>query len=852
MLPPIPCAWTPMPWRSVAGLSALAAVVVAALLTMPSRGGGGPAPAPSRLAEAAAWSGLVGEPHAPVALGQRVLVVLAAFSLADRVERAGGLASDSDERHWSATSSAAQQQFVSNLARQGVRIRPEYRFTRTLNGFSAVLDPRAIALLERTPGVKGVYPVRVAFPASVSSRALHSEALAAAGGRPNVHLAGMAGRGVTIALLDTGVDLRKPYLHGHVLDGLDLIGGEADARAHAKPTDETQTERHGTEVAGLLVGAGGPSGLAGVAPSATVFPIRVAGWQADERGGYTVYARTDQLLAGLERAVDPNGDGDAHDAARIALAPLAEPFAAFSDGPLARAAEGALRLDTLVVAAAGNDGPAGPAFGSVGGPAGAPAALAVGALDVRTRTMSARVVIRAGLSVLFDRVVPLIGSVAPSRTLRLTPAAPAASSSSVEFFVHGLSLVAGRAAVVPAGGDPAAVARSAADAGAAAVLLHGREVAPGAIGLDERIGVPVVALPESAARMLRAHPDAVVAIASPQSEPAGGSRPAPFASWGFAFDGGIKPDLLAPGVGLLTAEPGVAEDGSSAFGTVSGSSAAAAVAAGAATLLAEARPEADARTLRALLVGGAGHLAGWSLAAQGAGSLDLGRAAAAELVAEPASIAFGRGTRDGWRGNQVVRLRNLSGRRLTAFVGTGQRARPRVPLLVSPRRLEIEPGGVALLTVRTRPITVATDEAASGALTITPVAGVAVRVPWAIVLRRPGELIGPPTISERSFKPSERRPAVVVLRAGRVLRSSQGTAVVPVLRLDVELWSDDGRRVGLLARLRDLLPGRYAFGLTGRGPGGKVLDPGRYRLRLFAWPTGGGPPSSRSIRFSVR
>ena len=840
-----------MPWRSTAALSALAGVAAAAVLTVPSRGGGAPPQAPSRLEAAAAWSGLVGAPRAPVALGQRVLVVLAAFSLADRVQRAGGLASDAEERRWSATSVAAQQQFVSNLARRGVRIRPEYRFTRTLNGFSAVLDPRAIALLERTPGVKGVYPVRVAFPASVlvapaSRRAPQRD------GRPNIQLAGIAGRGVTIALLDTGVDLHKPYLHGHVLDGVDLIGGEADARAHAKPTDAAQTERHGTEMAGLLVGTGGPSGLAGVAPSATVLPIRVAGWQADERGDYSVYARTDQLLAGLERAVDPNGDGDAHDAARIALVPLVEPFAAFSDGPLARAAEGALRLDTLVVAPVGNDGPAGPAFGSIGGPAGAPAALAVGAVDARTRTTSVRVVIRTGLSVLFDRLVPLVGSVAPSRTLELMPAAPAAATAAADFFEHGLSVVAGRAAVVPAGSNPAAAARWAADAGAAAVLLHGREVATGAIGLDERIGVPVVTLPEPAARELLTRPDAVVAIASPHTEAGTGSTPAPFSSWGLAFDGGIKPDLLAPGVGLVTAEPGTAGDGTSAFGTVNGSSAAAAVVAGAAALLAAARPEAGADTLRALLVGGARHLAGAPLAAQGAGLLDLGRAVAAELVPDPVSIAFGRGKGDGWRGEQVVRLRNVSGRRLTAFVGTGQGAKPRVPLLVSPRRLEIEPGGVALLTVRTKPITVATAEAASGALTITPVAGVAVRIPWAVVLRRPGGLLGPLTISERTFKPSEHKPAVVVVRAGRVLRSSLGTAVVPVLRLDVELWSTEGKRLGLLARLRDLLPGRYAFGLTGRGTGGKVLDPGTYRLRVFAWPTGGGPPDSRSIRFAIR
>jgi hypothetical protein len=38
--------------------------------------------------------------------------------------------------------------------------------------------------------------------------------------------------------------------------------------------------------------------------------------------------------------------------------------------------------------------------------------------------------------------------------------------------------------------------------------------------------------------------------------------------------------------------------------------------------------------------------------------------------------------------------------------------------------------------------------------------------------------------------------------------------------------------VGVLTRLRNLLPGRYAFGLTGRGPDGKTLEAGTYVIRL--------------------
>ena len=73
-----------------------------------------------------------------------------------------------------------------------------------------------------------------------------------------------------------------------------------------------------------------------------------------------------------------------------------------------------------------------------------------------------------------------------------------------------------------------------------------------------------------------------------------------------------------------------------------------------------------------------------------------------------------------------------------------------------------------------------------------------------------------------------------------------------VLRLDLELSrAGSGESLGLLARLRHLLPGQYAFGLTGRGPAGRALPPGRYVLRLRAYPTGSGPPTRRTLRFTV-
>src|SRR5204863_394462 len=105
-------------------------------------------------------------------------------------------------------------------------------------------------------------------------------------------------------------------------------GGLATQRQEHEWTREATVAQRQllTELAGLLVGAGGPGGISGVATGASVLPIRVAGWQRDLTGGWATYARTDQLIAGLERAVDPNLDGDAHDAARIALVGVAAPY----------------------------------------------------------------------------------------------------------------------------------------------------------------------------------------------------------------------------------------------------------------------------------------------------------------------------------------------------------------------------------------------------------------------------------------------------------------------------------------------------------------------------------------------
>ena len=143
------------------------------------------------------------------------------------------------------------------------------------------------------------------------------------------------------------------------------------------------------------------------------------------------------------------------------------------------------------------------------------------------------------------------------------------------------------------------------------------------------------------------------------------------------------------------------------------------------------------------------------------------------------------------------------------------------------------------------------DPAATGVVAVMPAGSQTLRIPWAIAFPRVrGTLLPRARIDPVRFRPSDVNPAVMRVRAGVVVESA-GLQILPVSRLDVLLYRSNGRFIGVLARLRDLLPGSYSFGITGRGPRGAKLAPGGYELRLVAWPALDGEPSRTRVRFGI-
>ncbi|MFI6939878.1 type VII secretion-associated serine protease mycosin [Streptomyces sp. NPDC050418] len=176
------------------------------------------------------------------------------------------------------------------------------------------------------------------------------------------------GRGVTVAVLDTGVDGTHPDLEDNVLKGKDMIGfgaGQGD-KAWA---------RHGTNMAGIIAGHGhGPGrgdGVLGIAPEAKILPVRVILEDGDKSRTKARNTRGTALADGIRWAAD-------HGADVINMSLGDDSASAHADAREDAAVQYALSKGAVVVASAGNGGEKGD---HISYPAAYPGVIAVTAVD---------------------------------------------------------------------------------------------------------------------------------------------------------------------------------------------------------------------------------------------------------------------------------------------------------------------------------------------------------------------------------------------------------------------------------------------------------------------------------------
>jgi subtilisin family serine protease len=829
-------------------LSLVAALVGAVVL--PALGA--PDPRESALRS---WDAMIGDGRAGQSLPLQVIVVLAAPP-----------AVSIDGPDASRIAAATQQLDLDAIARGGIWMSVQYRFVNALNAVSATVRPDQLAQLRAAPQVAGVYPVRKLYPAGTV--ATHLASLGAAA-RP---LAGAAaGRGVTVALLDGPVDGGNPYLH-QPLPGWNAINGKPAAAA-----PDSVAAAHGTAMAGIVVGRDGPAGLHGVAPQATLVPIQVMELQHGDLMGTTA-----TLLAGLDRALDPNGDGNLSDRADVILAPLAEPFAAFGASAEMVAAGGVERAGAVLVAAAGNDGSTGARFGTVGSPAASPGWLAVGASDGRITLPRTSVTLTTGgvastiadaplaggLNPVGGAVLPLVLPAGPTQSdPARAPADIVAGTDEGDFIVDGTSLVRGKAVLLPRDGariSQRAVAASA--AGARALVLYGDGgVAAGALGLDDRVTLPVVVIPgeqgaAAAGTLLTGGAVSVtLADAQPDSNPDTGSVAA-FSSTGLAFDDSVKPDLVAPGVAVTSSSPG------GGYMAQSGTSVAAAQVAGAAALVRQAHPTWTPQLVRGALVGSAKAVGGGEgdgpapVEAQGGGAVDVAGATDATVVAEPTSLSFGLARSAGVTVKRVLTVANTGPATVHVSVSLSRDGNgdgdSRIVLQGAPSAVALAPGAAVPLPLTLKASGLPHASAVFGGWLLVAVSGgETVRVPWALARSDDlaAGLIRDATLAPPLVQPTTDGNPASKLTLVLGSASSNGAArleLAPVQRLSVDLYRDS-QLIGRLVERHELLPGSYRYGITGIDPSTrKPLRPGIYRLVIDAVSTD-DVTSERQLGFTV-
>ncbi len=529
-----------------------------------------------------------------------------------------------------------------------VKYKEHYTYSSLWNGFSITASTADLGKISRMPGVKAIFPVMIVSVPQTATDSYNPElytALSQTGADVVQSELGYTGKGIKVAVMDTGIDYDHPAFGGdgvsrsnshefptaRVFRGWDFVGDAYNADDTSPSYNPVAVPDqypddcagHGSHVAGIIGANDATNGLKGVAPDVKFGSYRVFGCEG---------STTDAImLAAMERAY--------RDGMNVLNMSIGSSFE-WPQSPTAEAASRLVKKGMVVVASIGNSGASG--VYSAGAPGLGENVIGVASFE-NTHV--------------FLPYLEVNG--AKIGYIEMTYSAPIPTSGTGEIVDVGLACSA-----LPAGsltGKVALAARgtcgfgikaeNAVAAGADAVLISNNVPGTfnGTLSAAPADPKPVVGISQSDGAFIRAQTAPIMMTwtnqLSSSPSPTGGLISS-FSSYGLSPDLALKPDLGAPGGNIYSSYP--LELGG--YATLSGTSMASPHVAGTVALLLQAKPKTKAMDVRTLLQNNSVP-ALWSLAPsygildsvnrQGAGMVRIDNAILASTVVEPGKLSLG-------------------------------------------------------------------------------------------------------------------------------------------------------------------------------------------------------------------
>jgi minor extracellular serine protease Vpr len=617
--------------------------------------------------------------------------VTAVLQLSGRSALAAG-GSRADQRAHADGLKAAQDAVAKAAAKLGAKVTGTYRYA-----YNGVRVSTKVGKLVDLAGIKGVVAVR---PLRQYTRSNTNGVPAI--GAPTSWAGGLTGDGVTVAVIDTGIDYTHANFGGpgttiaysgndpttievgtfpttKVIDGYDFAGDGYDANGangSVVPTpdpDPLDCAGHGSHVSGTIAGYGvnadhstyagaygattlaDPSAFAigpGVAPEANLIGLKVFGCEGS----------TDLVVDALDWVAEYNANNA--DAIDVVNMSLGSPFGSNTDVDSAMTND-LVASGVVVVASAGNEASVPYITGS---PAAATKAISVAAYDALP-TLPMALIDRASTDITGLNQNGFPGLPVTGDLFNVIDGTSAGLGCDVTDYPAGVS---GKIAVIQRGVcafvDKGAAAEA---AGAIAVIVVNRDdlpagALPSYIGYNPDIfNIPMIGVANDYKATLSAATGETVTLSAAGTAASPTYRQiAGFSSSGPRYgDSALKPDVAAPGVSVYSTGVGLGWNGT----TMSGTSMAAPMTTGAVALVLEANPSWTPSRVKAALANTASGtlVVGYTPVRSGAGLIQVNKAATSKTFAlasdGTSNLSFGYVNPKGaWKGSRSFTITNNS------------------------------------------------------------------------------------------------------------------------------------------------------------------------------------------------